>query len=54
MLKANFEEALEMAIHYEEQLMRARNQNWESGFLKGLRQILEALKRGERITVEEE
>jgi len=55
MLKANFEMAIRIAIAAEEQHNRDLGYcGGESGYLKGLREILEASKRGERITVEED
>lgn len=54
MLTANLESALVIAIREQGRIEKERNgPNFESGMVAGFREILKALRRRERITIEE-
>jgi hypothetical protein len=55
MLKANLESALMIAIRSQKDYeLKANGPRFESVFVAGLKEVLAALQKGERITVEDE
>jgi hypothetical protein len=54
MLRSNFETALTMALRERQAYEQwAYGADFESAFVAGLRAVLEAINRGERITIED-